>query len=232
MNKSDRKKKLKTVKINKERVWQALRWELSDEELEAMPYIDIVYEKDYYFDLELMLDKIHRFMNDEKRRYYFMHWCLIYMRCLMDSTPYRSRKSSRVCYEAGDCFDAFAFHDGSPEECRWLIAQLKWYKHCLDNLENKTRKEFEINGVSVYVLPDIYIENSDTDLYQILIADRADKKFNIFFVDGIDYDENVNYTFVEDDESLQDIVYNRFSLCKLDRSLDFDYYKFKKEFIK
>ncbi|MDE7087223.1 MAG: hypothetical protein K2O67_03420 [Clostridia bacterium] len=223
------KKKIKkeTTIIAKEKIWQALRWKLSDEELAEIPYNDIVYENDYYFDLELMLDKIHRFMNGEKPRRYFMDWCLIYMRCLMSFMPHCNKTLNHEYYQVGDTFDAFAFNDGTPEECRWLIAYLKWHAHRIKNATNKADTEFETNGVLVYIRPDAYIEESDTDLYQVLIVDNSEKKFNIVFIEGIDYDEHINYSFADYDEDLVDIVCDRFAHCKLDNSLNLDYFKLK-----
>ena len=213
--------------IPKEKIWQAIRWELASKELTQIR-INTAYEKDDYFDLDLMLDKIRRFMKGEKSRTYFMHWCLILMNCFMSCCPQKMKsKLGATYYDIGDTFDAFAFQDGSPEDCRWLIAYLKWHAHCRENAINKTDEDFQTNGVVVYVQPDAYIENSNTDLYQILVVDKEEKKFNVFYVDGIDYLEHINYSQCNYDDSLIDIVCKRFSNCKLDPTLSLDYYKLK-----
>ena len=220
----------KTV-LPKEKVWQALRWELSSEEISKMHNCDLFeYEKDDYFDLELMLDKIHRFMQGEKSRDYLMDWCLILMNCFMSSYPYpRGSKLGRLYYDIGDTFDAFAFWDASPTECRWLIAYLKWHNHCRQNIIDKTKNDFRTNGVVVYVQPDAYIEQSDTDLYEILVVDKVEKTFNVFYVDGIDYLEHINYSQFNCQDSLIDLVLRRYNYCKLDPTMTLDYYKLKGE---
>lgn len=215
--------------IPKEKVWQALRWELSDKEIAEINNYEVNFEIDDYFDLDLMLSKIHSFMRGEKEYAYFHDWCLILMRCFCNFSP------SDCNYGAiGDNFDAFAFMEGKLDECRWLIAEIKWRAHNRANKLRKKYKEFLTNGVAVYVIPDAYIESSDTDLYKVLVADKSEKKFNVFYVDGLDYLEHVNYslpqpTFDRYDGDLIDIVIKRFKHCKLDPTLNLDYYKLKGE---
>ena len=220
----ERKKPL----ITKEKVWQALRWELDEKELDRIISFDYRYENDDYYDFDLIMEKLHALMNGEKSIRYFTSWCIVLMRCFMFNMKFESEKLSELFYDLGDFFDAVAFMDSTLEgeeklkDCRDTIARLKNFNHEICNLRNNTQTDFMSNGVITYVTFGFCVGRDDTTVYKYCIVDTNKKTINYLYSPETDYSEEINYTFLSeaDFEWLPNKNYGGYSY---DSSMGVDY---------
>ena len=190
--------------ITKEKVWQALRWELDEKELDRIISFDYRYEKDDYYDFNLIMEKIHALMNGEKSIRYFTSWCIVLMRCFMDNMTFESERLSELFYDLGDFFDAVAFMDADLKgeeklkDCRDTIARFKHFNHEICDLRNNTKTDFMTNGVITFVTFDACIGRKSTAVFKFCIVDTKKKRINFLYSPEVDYSEEINYTFLSE----------------------------------
>lgn len=171
--------------VPKEKIWQAIKWELDGSELDRIISFDYKYPKDDYYDFDLIMEKIHALMNGEKSIRYFKSWCILLMRCFMDNMKCRSKRLLKLFYDLGDYFDGVAFMDSSLEgegklkECREIIATLKDYNHWICDLKNRKRTDFTTNGVITYVTFGFSL-NDDEELYRCALWIKKTRPSIIF----------------------------------------------------
>lgn len=220
----ERKKPL----ILKEKIRRAIRWELDEKELDRIISFDYRYEKDDYYDFDLIIDKIHALMNGEKSVSYFKSWCILLMRCFMDNMNCRSKKLLSLYYDLGYYFDGVAFMDSSLDgeeklkECRGIIAVLKNYNHAICDLKNKKATDFTTNGVITYVALAFTLNDGEQSLYQVCVVDEKRKAINYLLVPEFDYSEDINYTFLSQAD-YEDLSAEYWDDYALDTSMTIDY---------
>lgn len=216
--------------VSKEVLWKAIHWELEEDELNKILSYDFKYEKDNYYDFDLMINKIHRFMSGKVSVNYFTAWCIVLMRCFFEAMNCRSKKLQEVYDVVADYLDGFSFMDRdiSDEdklaECRELIADLKYYNHQLEDISGGKTTDFEKNGVIVYVGFAFSLDDGKDCAYNLCIVDKQRRLINYMIVYNIEYDEEINYTPLSEAEfNLLSSKYYRD--YKLDTSLTADYQK-------
>lgn len=225
---SDAEEKIRKPIIPKERVWQAIKFELDEQELDKLTNFDVDFAKDDYYDFDVILNNVHTVMNGEKSIEYFKTWCIVMMRCFMHYTSCRSKKLKELYYDLGDYFDGVAFMDTELEgekklkEFREIIAELKHSNHEINDCKNKTNTDFETNGVITYVTFAFSLNDGKECLYKVCIVDNNQDKINYFFVEEPDYLEKINYTFLSEAD-FDDLSSRYFYSHSLDTSLTIDH---------
>lgn len=195
-----RKRKL----VPKEKIRQAIRWECSADELSTLcSYDRSRYEKDNYYDFELIIDKIHAFMAGEQSVNYFTSWLILLMRCFEESQLCGSHRQKEIYSSIADWLDSAAFmpfkisEEERRKNCLELIAVLKDLDHQLKNIEAKKDTPFTKNGVATYVAFDAYICGDEgVELSKVCVADEDNETVNYLFVPNLVYKEEINYTFL------------------------------------
>lgn len=218
--------------VPKEKVWQALRWELNNDELCKLLSLDIRFEKDDYYDFDLIIDKIHKFMEGWRVSVaYFTDWCTVLLRCLY-AIKSENEKLQEVYDEIADYLEGFAYSplDALDEdkqiECKELIARLKCYNHQIEDLKGKKTTDFEKNGVIIYVAFAFTLHDGHDRAYYVCIVDKINKQINYNVLYNLIYDEEINYTIIAEEDFIE--VYDEyFEDYKPNASLTVDCQKIK-----
>lgn len=214
--------------ILKEEIWRAIRWELSEKELDRIISFDYRYEDDDYYDFDLIIEKVHALMRGEKTIRYFTSWCVALMRCFMFNMKCKNSEVAAEFCDLGDFFDGVAFMDSTLEgekklkECRDVIAALKYHNHKIQDAKNKKRSDFLTNGVVTYVNFGFSLNDGREVLNRVCVVDKKRKVINYLFVPDFDYIEGINYTFLSEEE-FDDLSSKYFRGYALDTSLTVDY---------
>ncbi len=209
-------------RVLKEKIWQGINCELEESELEAITRQN--HQKDEYFDLETCKKVIYKYLNNEITPEYFCTWC-VFMANLHLSPNNIGGKLFDVNESISELFDSAAFWDYDIDidekikNCKELIAELKWRNHCIENIKNKQTAPFDNNGIIVYVSFDHFNEYAGP-IHRMCIVDTKEEKFNMFYIDNLEFDENINYSFCneEDFDNLSGVYYS----YKEDRYFAFD----------
>lgn len=191
--------------IAKEKVWQALRGELSLKELKKVRAADCRYEKDDYYDFDLAIRTVYDLMYGRITISYFVRWCGVLIGCLMDYMNCKNEKLSSVFKETGWYLDGVVFDGsfiarGKARECRKIIAHLKYFDHVIRDLKSKLATDFTTNGVITYVSFGFGLNGGNGSVYRVCIVDKTRKAINYMYVPKIGYSGKVNYTFLSEAE--------------------------------
>ena len=212
----------KEKKIPRETVWAALRGELSAEELDAVVQKPMV--QDDYYDFDMLLAGIHRFMAGEISREYYRGWVILVVWAL-SANPFDDNSKRGLLYEElADSFDGHSFDNMEDErdmEGREMIAYLKCFNHKRMHLRKSELPPF-CNDEDVAVYVNFSHCNQHNAFYNVCVVDMVKKRFHLGQVVNPDYREDVNYTFVNagEFEDLSGIYYEFFH----DRSVDLCHY--------
>ncbi len=226
-------KQKKNPLIKKERVWQALKGELAEDELGKITSFDLRYEKAYYYDYDLIIKTNNEVMRGEISVSYFTTWCIVMMRCLMNYMLCNSKKLNAIFHDLGSLFDGIAFmdYDISDEDkikkCKENLALFKYYNHQIADVINKKKTDFEKNGVITYVAFEAYSNESDDDISRVCIVDKELKTINYMYMYNIDFDEDIDYTIITAEE-FNDLTSRYYEGYSLDDKMYADYQKTKK----
>lgn len=194
--------------VSKEKIWQALKWERNEKELyDLCSYEKYRYEKDDYYDFQLIMEKIHAFMAGERSVGYFVSWLIILMRGLEEGVDGKKRRRKEIYFAIADYLDGAAFMSQEISEeqkrldCLELIAVLKDFDHRLRNIDAKKDGPFAKNGVITYVTFVAYIRGDrGTELYKVCVVDDDRETVNYLYVPDLIYLEEINYTFLTEAE--------------------------------
>lgn len=202
----------------KEKVWKALRGQLSRKELQEVRSDDYRYESDDYYDFDLSIKMVHELMSGKKTIGYFALWCAVFMECL-DSIDCENKELQYVYEEIsryldGAVFDGSLIAENKVRECRKMIAYLKHFDHRVRDLKSAVATDFTTNGVITYVSFAFGLNNGSGSVYRVCIVDTRRKTINYLYVPKIEYSEGVNYTFLSEAEfdELPTRYYEGFSL--------------------
>jgi hypothetical protein len=214
--------RIKEKKIPRETVWAALRGELSEEELAAVSQKPMA--RGDYYDFDMLLAGIHRFMAGEVSKEYYRDWVIL-VAWALSAHPFEENSKRGLLYEGlADSFDGHSFDNMEGEkdmEICEMIARLKCFNHERMHLRKSELPPFcDDEGVAVYV--NFSHGNQNNTFYNVCVVDTAKKRFHLGQVVNPDYREDVNYTFVNagDFNDLLSIYYEFFH----DRSIDLCHY--------
>lgn len=199
--------------VSKEKVWQGLRMELSQEELAEI--FQQEYEEDRYYDFELLMDGLHKVIDKKVDFDYYINWCILIANCF-NYVNYETRKINKVIWGIGELFDGASFDDEySVKSLYETIAMLKHSNHDFEDAIAGKKTKFLTDGVERILVVDHSNYNNDSWVYKLLIVDHDKKEFDLRYVDDgfYDYDENINYTFA--DEKYLDKVFESFFWRKI-----------------
>ena len=199
--------------VSKEKVWQGLRMELSENEL--FEIMQKEYEKDKYFDFDLLMDGLHKVIDKKVGFQYYINWCILVANCF-NYVEYGTRKINKLVWNIGDLFDGASFDDEySLKSLYETIAMLKQYKHDFDDAVSGKKTKFLTDGVERILVSDHVNYNNDSCVYKLLIVDYNKNEFDLRYVDDgfYDYDESINYTFA--DEKYLDKIFGNFFWRKI-----------------
>ena len=218
----------KKTLIEKKMVWQALRWELKETEINRLISSKYRYEKDDYYDFDLIIGKVHALMKGAKSMYYFRCWCNLLSRCFTDYMKRQRIPLEETFCDLGEFIYTYSYGDSSligVEKLKLLrefIAWIKYYNHKICDLKKKTGTDFMTNKVITYVSKGLRLFDGNDRLYQVCIVDKKNKTINYFYVPDIDYSEGINYTFISQAE-FDDLIYTYDEEYALDTSIGLDY---------
>ena len=217
--------------ITKEKVWQALRWELKETEIAPLISSKYRYEKDDYYDFNLIIGKVHALMKGAKSMYYFGCWCDLLSTCFKGYMKRQSISLDEAFCDLGEfigTYRTYGLVDTSlvgAEKLKLLrefIAWVKFYNHKICDAKKKTKTDFMTNKVITYVSKGLLLRDCTERLYQVCIVDKKNKTINYLYVPDIDYSEWINYTFVSQAE-FDNLEYEYDEDYALDTSIGLDY---------
>ena len=204
------------ILVPKEKIWQAIKWELDQRELNGLlSYEKYRYEKSDYYDFELILNKIHAFMAGEKSVSYFKSWCVFLMRCFYEAMDCRNKKLQALYDYVASCLEDFDFmssdisEEQKKRECREQIAYLKYYDHQITDARNGRETLFIKNGVVTYVMFGFWVGDGNECVYRVCVEDHERGAVNQFFVRNLEFNEEIDYTFLSSGE-FEDLTWNYF----------------------
>ncbi|MBQ8197599.1 MAG: hypothetical protein IJZ73_06035 [Clostridia bacterium] len=187
--------------ITKEQVWKGLRLELSYEELGKIDQCGN-YERDDYYDFDLLMSTLYKMLNREIDFKHFLSWCILIANCF-SYIKFSNSKLNHLYCDIGWFFDGISFMD-EYNKLRLLesIAMLKHYDYLVNKAKKKTKKPFTTNGVERILCFDHANWNYDSSVYKVIIKDYNTQEWEIRYFDdyNFEYDENINYSFVDDTE--------------------------------
>lgn len=188
--------KVVTKIISSDLAWKGLRMELSSKELQNI--FQQEFEKDKYFDFDLLLNGMYKALNKKIDFKYFLDWCVLVANCL-SCTNYKTKSLNNLLENISCFFDGISFsEEWSKKKLFCDIASLKSFNHEFKNKMNKTKNPFETNGVERILTFDHANWTSDSSVMRVIVKDNKNKQFDLKYVDDafFNYDENINYTFV------------------------------------
>jgi len=199
-------------RILRDKIWQGINGELDEEELESITRHN--HQRDDYFNLDICKNMIYKYLNNTITPEYFTTWCA-FMANLHLAPNNANSKTLDIIESISELFDSSAFweydidSDEKIRNCKELIAELKWKNHCLINAKTDSNKLFDNKGFLVYVSFDHFNEITGP-VHRMCIVDIRRKKFNLLYVDNLEFDENINYIFCnsEDFDNLSSIYYS------------------------
>lgn len=213
--------------VPKKKIWQAIKWELDEKELdELLSYDKYRYEVSNYYSFDLMFEKIHAFMAGEKSVHYFTSWCILLMRCFYEAMSDKCQKRKAIYNELASWLDGVAFMSSDISEkekgieCRELIAILKYQNHRITDTRKGRETLFMKNGVVTYVTFSFSLNDGKDCMYRVCVADHERKMVNHFFIPNLDFNEEVDYTFLTEGEFEVQMDYFDY---KLDTAMTEDY---------
>ena len=193
--------------VPKKKIWQAIKWELDEKELDdLLSYDKYRYEVSNYYNFDVMLEKIHAFMAGERSVSYFKSWCILLMRCFAEAMSGKCKERRTIYNELSGWFDGVAFmslnisEEQKGIECRELIAILKYQNHRITDTRNGRKTPFLKNGVATYVTFSFSLNDGRDCMYRVCVADHKRKKVNYLYVLNFDFNEEINYTLISDGE--------------------------------
>lgn len=196
--------------ISKEQVWRGLRLELSDDVLCKINQAD-EYEKDDYYDYDLLMGTLNKAINKEIDFDYFIDWCILVANCYNYINDDCKIKLGKLYCDVGYFFDGISFMDDyNKKDFMESVAMLKHYNYLIKKTKKQIKGPFITNGVERIMCFDHANWNYDSCVYRVIIKDYNTKEWEIRYIDDydFDYDENVNYSFV--DEKIFDKIFNEF----------------------
>lgn len=100
-------------------------------------------------------------------------------------------------------FDGISFEDSwNRKQLLHDIAVMKNINYDIERKMKKIKTPFETNGVERILVFDHANWTNNSIVYRVIIKDNRNKQFCLKYIDdfGFEYDENVNYTFVNERE--------------------------------
>lgn len=210
--------------LSVELVRKALRCDLKDNDLKKVMSFDVDYEIADYYDFELFMKNLLAYKHGDLKESRFDSVCVVAMRCLYNYMPECDDKLKALYEDLADTFDCWAFgcHSDKQRECRHRIAVLKHTNHLIECAKNDVEKPFIKNGVVTNIC--VCCINTE-EVYRVCVADTKRKAVNFMYVPNLDFDEDINYTFLSEAEF--NSLSNKFYEYTFDPSMDQDYAKTK-----
>lgn len=213
--------------LAKEKIWDAISWKLDERELKKISSVKFAYENYDYYDLGLIIDRVHAFMSGERPVRYFTAWCNIMTDCMYISSHIcKNKRISAIYDEIADKFDDLTFMSSSDSEtkrqaqCREFIAYLKYCNHQIEDIKNHRTTDYEKNGIVVYVSNAFYIDGSDDIMQSVCVADKRRHLVNYYFAHNLILKDNYSIMVVAFDEF--EMLNYEYENYKLDTSLTID----------
>lgn len=193
----DEKENIK--RIPKETVIEAIKGELTEDEIGQIVQVDL--EPGNYYDFDAFIDVIQRFLRGEITKRYYIDWVII-VAWALGANSFKEYSKKWLLYDRiSDHFDGHSFdelEDEKVRECNEMIAHLKYYNHLLSNIGRSTPPTFYNDGqVAVYISFDFC--NHHNVHYKLCVADEKNKVFRVTTIANPFYMENVNYMFTDND---------------------------------
>lgn len=188
--------------VTKEQVWKGLKLELTDDEICKIFQAD-EYEPDNYYDYDLLIETLKKAVNKEIDFTYFIDWNVLVANCFAYIKDDHNAKLKKLYSEVADFFDGMSFMEKyEKKDYKSDVAFLKYYDFLIKKAKKLAKSPFLTNGVERIMLFDHSNWNYDSCVYRVIIKDYNIKQWDIRYVDDhdFDYDESVNYTFVNNKE--------------------------------
>lgn len=191
--------------ITKEQVWKGLKLELSLEQLEGIFQAE-EYEKDYYYDFDLLKQVVEKAIEKQIDFGYFTSWCVLVANCF-NYIKSESSKLKKLYYAVSEFFDGISFIDEyNKKELLECFARIKSYDYKIRKEKKQTTEQFKTNCIERIFVFDHCNRNYNSSVFKVILRDYNQKKWQVVFVDGyaFDFDMNTNYNFVDEEEFEQE----------------------------
>ena len=188
--------------ITKEQVWKGLNLKLTKDEI-CKIFQSSDYEKDDYYNYELLLNTLYKAVNKEIDFDYFMDWCILIANCYNYTKENYRTKLGKLYYKVADLFDGISFMTGyDKKELMEYIARLKHFNYLIKKAKKEVSGNFKTNGIERIFLFDHCNWNYDSSVYKVIIKNHNTKEWEIKYFDDYNFifDDNINYSFVEEKE--------------------------------
>ena len=183
--------------IDKNIVWKGLNLELTKQEL--CEIFQSEYEKDNYYNFDLILDTFLKAYHKKIDFDYFLDWCILVSNVLY-YTNHKSIKIKNLLSKISEFIDGVSFSEYyNQKELLYSMATLKDYNHKIDNLINKKNLPFTSQNIERILCFDHYNMTKESIVYRLLIVDNTKKEFDLKYIDDNDFEYkiDINYTFVQ-----------------------------------
>ena len=182
-------------------VKKGINGELSYKELDEIAGVNL--EKGDYYNYDAFMKGILRFLRGEISKDYYKSWLILVIWALSANKLKPYSKKWKIYDSLSYDFDGHSFNDLEEEkekECNDMIATLKYQNHLLKNVNKANVPPFyNENKTIVYI--NFAFCNQENDFYNVCIANEEEKVFKISLVANLVLLPNLNYTFVDEDET-------------------------------
>ena len=187
--------------VTKQQVWKGLKLELSLEQLEGIFQAE-EYEKDYYYDFDLLKQVVEKAIEKQIDFGYFTSWCVLVANCF-DYIKNDNNKLQELYSNIAYYFDGFSFFEEyNQKELLECLANLKYFDYKIRKEKKEIVEPFITNGVERILCFDHCNRNYDSSVYRVILRDYNHKQWQVMFVDGydFDFDANTNFNIVSEEE--------------------------------
>ena len=201
------------LRIPKTVVHAALKQELDGEKIKAMAeFANGEYEGDDYYDYGVLSRGFARYFNGEIDGDYFAKWCAVCAFCFKHMRGIEGSKLLGAYSELGELFkkiSLFLPNRDTKEFEEWkkeIKARLRSANYKIESAKAEENSLFTTNGVVTYVSFGYYTD-FEKEMRWVCVADYEKKTMNCFYAPAFSYDDEINYTFLDEADMIRKIQY-------------------------
>jgi hypothetical protein len=201
------------LRIPQKVVRAALRQELGGEQIKAMAEFENgEYEGDDYYDYGVLSRGFARYFNGEIDGDYFAKWCAVCAFCFKHMRGIEGSKLLGAYSELGELFkkiSLFLPNRDTKEFEEWkkeIKARLRSANYKIESAKAEENSLFTTNGVVTYVSFGYYTD-FEKEMRWVCVADYEKKLVNCFYAPAFSYDDEINYTFLDEADMIRKIQY-------------------------
>ena len=219
------------LRIPKQVVHAALKQELDGERMATLAqFSNGEYEADDYYDYGVLSSGFQRYFSGEREGKYFLDWCAFCAFCFKHMRGIDDGVLLGAYSELGELFKKISQYEperGTAEFEEWekeIRARLRSANYKIESAKAEESSFFTTNGVVTFVSFG-YFANFDKEIRWVCVVDYETRKMNCFYAPAFSYDDEINYTFLDEADMIRQIQY--YQEFTYDASMREDYAKTK-----